>query len=147
MKDVDQLSAMSEVQRQVYVRLADELIPEGEGMLSASQAEVPTHWIDVAMAIRPDLRVSLLEALNGAGPEDPALCIEWLIRELPAAFEALETLTAGAYFLSPTVRTLAGYPGQETREFIDEVPLYLVLLERVVERGPIFRPTPGDVES
>jgi hypothetical protein len=133
---------INDEQRIVYAGLADTLIPEAEGMPSASQADVSSRWVDVALSYRPDLRAPLLEALDLVTGEEPARAVDWLIRERSSIFEALGTLTAGAYFLNPSIRELVGYPGQETRDFIDEVPLYLELLEHVAERGPIYRPTP-----
>jgi hypothetical protein len=57
---------------------------------------------------------------------------------------------AGAYFLNPEVRRLIGYPGQEARPIEPEDPPDYEqdgLLASVVERGPIFRPTPESRRS
>ena len=133
-------AAMDDEQRARFAGLADVLIPEAEGMPSASKAEVASHWIDVALSFRPDLRAAFLEALAYAGDRATAVCD--LSHDHPAAFEALGTLTAGAYFLNPDVRALVGYPGQTIADFTDEVPLYAELLEHVDDRGFIYRPTP-----
>lgn len=133
---------MDDEQRARFADLADVLIPEAEGMPSASQADVASHWIDVALSFRPDLHAAFLEALERAGGGDRT-AVRDLIRDHPAAFEALGTLTAGAYFLNPDVRVLIGYPGQTTAAFTDEVPLYVDLLEHVADRGFIYRPTPA----
>jgi len=133
-----------------YAGLADVLIPAFDGMPSATQADVVTYWIDVVLALRTDLGPAFFEALEHAEGH-PSEAVARLIDERPDAFSALGTLTAGAYFMNERVRELIEYPGQTTRDFVDELPLYLEMLERVDERGPIYRPTPdashdGDME-
>ena len=133
---------LSDEERHRYASLADALIPEDAVMPSATQADVVTQWIDVALAYRPDLLAALREALEHVGDDDALTVLGQLGRDRPEVHEALGILTAGAYFLNPLVRALAGYPGQVTRAFVDEVPTYLDVLGRVVERGSIYRPTP-----
>ena len=125
-----------------YAGLADVLIPAFEDLPSASSADVATHWIDVALVARPDLHELFFMALDEAVAE-PGHAVEYLMAKFPAAFAALGNLTAAAYFMNEHVRQLVGYPGQVTRDYVDEVPLYLEMLERVVERGSIYRPTPS----
>jgi hypothetical protein len=61
----------------------------------------------------------------------------------PAGFGLLAELVPGAYFLNPQVRTSLGYHGQGPHP-IDPRPDYLDdgLLQSVIGRGPIYRPTP-----
>jgi hypothetical protein len=50
------------------------------------------------------------------------------------------------YYLRPEVQRLLGYPGQVAQEVsVAALPDYVSegLLERVYERGPIYRPTPA----
>ena len=129
-----------------YAGIADALIPVFEDMPSATQVEVATHWIDVVLAVRPDLEGAFFAAIERAEGH-PAEAVARLIDEHPDAFSALGALTAGAYFMDERVRELIGYPGQTTRDFVDEVPLYLDMLEVVAERGPIYRPTPGVADA
>jgi len=44
--------------------------------------------------------------------------------------------------MSPIVRDLIGYPGQEARALTDDTDMYLEMLERVLVRGAIYRPIP-----
>jgi hypothetical protein len=62
----------------------------------------------------------------------------------PAGFGLLAELVPGAYFLNAQVRAQLGYHGQGARP-LDSHPDYLDdgLLESVIDRGPIYRPTPG----
>ncbi len=63
----------------------------------------------------------------------------------PAAHDDLVTAVVAGYYMHPDVKRLLGYPGQVPQQVsIDGFPAYLSegLLERVYERGPIYRPTP-----
>jgi hypothetical protein len=60
----------------------------------------------------------------------------------PAGFGILAELVPGAYFLNPEVRAGLKYHGQDPRP-IDPRADYLDLLQSVIDRGPIFRPTPA----
>jgi hypothetical protein len=126
-----------------YAELADVLIPASDGMPSATEADVPARWLPAALRLRPDLRevldVVLRVARDHGAPEE---ALRQVAVEFPDAFEALGILTAGAYYMDPRVRELMGYPGQEARRVTDDTDSYLHLLERVVDRGPVYRPTP-----
>ena len=66
--------------------------------------------------------------------------------EDPSAYDALVTAVVAGYYLHPEVKRLLGYPGQVPEAVrVDTYPDYVDegLLERVYERGPIYRPTPG----
>jgi hypothetical protein len=54
-------------------------------------------------------------------------------------------VVAGAYFMNPQVRQAIGYHGQTPLPIPPDAD-YLAdgLLESVIRRGPIYRPTPGD---
>jgi hypothetical protein len=127
--------------RTIYSQLADELIPEAEGMLSASGANVPSEWIDRALSYRPDLHDGFLRALEFAKNKSPREAIQTLNIQDGEAFDCLGVLTSGAYFLNPEVKKLIGYPGQVPSPANDDIDLYGEMLSRVVERGPVFRPT------
>jgi hypothetical protein len=131
--------------RETLAALADVLIPAADGMPAASDAGVTGEWLDEVLRVRGDLEPPLQSLLERARGLDPAAEVERLEREEPEAFEALATAVAGAYFLNPEVRRLIGYPGQEARPIVPEDPPDYEqddLLASVVDRGPIFRPTP-----
>lgn len=135
---------LTDDERQRYGRLADVLVPDAEGMPSATQAEVHTRWVDDALRARPDLRPSLREALQLAGDLPAEEAVETLNREHPSIFDALGTVTAGAYFLSPDIKQRIGYPGQVPQPVEDDVDSYIDLLQNVAERGPIYREAPAE---
>jgi len=131
--------------RTTLAALADVLIPAADRMPAASEAGAAGEWLDEVLRVRGDLEAPLQGLLERARGVDPAAEVERLEREEPEALEALATAVAGAYFLNPEVRRLIGYPGQEPRPIEPEEPPDYEqddLLASVVERGPIFRPTP-----
>ena len=66
-------------------------------------------------------------------------------RDAAELFDAFSVLTAGAYLMNPEVKKLIGYPGQEERPITaEDLPDYLEMLEQVVLRGPVYRPTLTD---
>lgn len=134
-------------QREQFASLADILIPAAEGMPSASQAEVPSRWLDDALRYRPDLAAGLQDALQAAGDRPAAEAIEVLNRDHIPAFEALGTLAAGAYFLNPEVKQRIGYPGQVATPAKEDLDSYVDLLENVVNRGQVYRDVAGGQPS
>jgi hypothetical protein len=61
-----------------------------------------------------------------------------------AAFGVLAEIAAGAYFMNSEVQRAVGYTGQGPQP-IDPRADYMEdgLLEAVIRRGPIYRPTPA----
>lgn len=134
-------SILSDREREIYGPRADVLIPDSEGMPSATQADVHTVWIDTALAARPDLVNDFRASLALGDEDDPEAAIEALHAE-GSLFDAFSVLTAGAYFMNPQIKRRIGYPGQEARPVTgDDVPTYIDMLEKVVDRGPIYTPT------
>jgi hypothetical protein len=132
-------------ERTLLAALADVLIPAGNGMPSASQAGVAALWLDAVLAARPDLGRGLKDLLAKAHDRNAEDYVADLRANDPGTFDLLAQTAAGAYFMNPQVQQLIGYAGQGPRP-IDPEPDYLDdgLLESVVRRGPIYRPTPPD---
>jgi hypothetical protein len=128
-------------------RLADSLIPEADGMPAPSSIDIGGRQLDIVLASRPDLVDDLRRALETAAEvEGPITWLERLATEDPAAGAALTTAVVAGYYMHPEVQRLLGYPGQVAQEVsVAGFPDYVDegLLERVYERGPIYRPTPG----
>jgi hypothetical protein len=125
--------------------IADELIPAGSGMPSASEAGVAGEYLDQALAARPDLAQPLERALGGVDGLAPGAAIARLRSQDPEGWGVLTTLVPGAYFLNPAIRAAIGYPGLEARPIDpDAEPDYLAggLLDSVIARGAVYRPTP-----
>jgi hypothetical protein len=133
-----------QAERALFARLADVLIPAGDRMPSASQADVAGQWLDQILTARADLAAGLKDVLRTAQGRSPAEFVADMRMNDPAAFGILAEAAAGAYFMNPDVRQAIGYAGQSPQP-IDPRPDYMEdgLLESVIRRGPIYRPTPG----
>jgi len=132
--------------RTTLAALADVLVPEAEGMPAASQVDVHGKWLDRVLRVRPDLAPDLARVLAEARGRDPVAEVARLQQEDASGFATLALCVTGAYYLNPRVRKLIGYPGQKQRPpYPDEADYYLRdgLLDPVVARGPIYRPTPS----
>jgi hypothetical protein len=133
---------ISDAHRARLGAIADELIPAGSGMPSASEAGVAGQYLDEVLASRPDLASPLEAALESvAGADDPIAAL----RADAGAWGVITAVVPAAYFLNPDMRAAIGYPGLEARPIDpDAAPDYLDdgLLDSVVSRGPVYRPTP-----
>ena len=99
--------------------------------------------LDQLLTVRPDLLDSLKSLLLRAKERPPAEFLRELQTHDPAVFGVLAESVPGAYFLNPDVRAKLKYDGQSARP-IDPRADYLDdgLLQSVIDRGPIYRPTP-----
>lgn len=133
--------------RERLAKIADGLIPEADGMPAPSSVGIGGRQLDVVIGSRPDLAAGLRRALEAAADvEEPVGWLDALRGEDAAGYEALVTVVVAGYYMHPDVMHLLGYPGQVPQEVsVDGFPEYIRagFLERVYERGPIYRPTPG----
>ncbi|MDE0194861.1 MAG: hypothetical protein OXP08_04870 [bacterium] len=130
-------------QRRTLAGLADVLVPEGRGMPAASAVGVPGDLIDRCLDAAPVLAEPLLALLDEAPSDAPGAFVRQLAAGRPDDFAVLSTAVVGAYYLSPEVRALIGYPGQEPSPLsVAAEPDYLEMLERVYERHPGYREAP-----
>ena len=134
---------LNPAERQLFAALADLLIPAGNGFPSASEAGAAGDGLDQLLAVRPDLLDSLKSLLLRAKDRSPGEFLQELQTKDPEAFGVLAESVPGAYFLNPDVRAKLRYTGQSARA-IDPRADYLDdgLLQSVIDRGPIYRPTP-----
>lgn len=134
------MSISAAIDRETLAALADVLIPAGDGMPAASEVGAAGPLLDEVLRVRGDLEEPLAAVTGAAAGKDPAAEVDRLKAEEPELFEALTTAVAGGYFMSDDVRERLGYPGQQALELVDDHDP--ALLQPVIERGPIFRPTP-----
>lgn len=135
----------SDADRDRLAGFVDALIAGGAGFPSASEADVHTVWIDRALGARPDLFPFVRQVLDTPG--EPQDVLDRLRSEEESVFDELGFIVAGAYLINPKIRKGFGYPGitpEKNPAFPDEAEAYLAdgILDRVIERGPIYRPTP-----
>ncbi|MEO1194279.1 MAG: hypothetical protein AAFY02_21185 [Pseudomonadota bacterium] len=139
------MSLVTDNQRAAFATLADLLIPAAEGMPSATQVALQGAPLERVIELRPDLRPAFFRALKAADTEDPKAALDSLALEDAEAFSTLGLVASAAYYMQPEVRRLIGYPGQENR-LVEETyePEYVTngRLQQVIDRGPIYRPTP-----
>ena len=130
-------------ERSLLAALADVLIPAGDGFPAASGAGIEGDGLDQLLGYRPDLAPGLKQLLATADGQPAAVFVAELKLRDPAGFGLLAELVSGAYFINPDVRAKLNYHGQGPRP-IDPRPDYLDdgLLQSVLDRGPIYRPTP-----
>jgi hypothetical protein len=131
--------------RTVFAGLADVLIPAEDGMPSGGEVALERGALDAVLGVRPDVEAGLADLLEAARGADPEAEVERLRADDEEGFQLLTTVVGGGYFLDEGVRAAIGYRGQEAVpvEHLDP-PDYERggLLASVVERGPIYRPTP-----
>jgi hypothetical protein len=131
--------------RATFSGIADVLIPEAEGMPSASAVGVHKETLDRILQLRADLRDAFFRGIASAHDKDPKSAAAELNASDAAALSAIGLVASAGYYMSPQVRQLIGYPGQEKRTYdADAVPEYVAngMLKVVQDRGPIYRPTP-----
>ena len=130
-------------QRAVLAGLADMLIPAGDGMPSASAAAVAEEGLNQVLTAVPSLAAPLANVLARARGREPAEVVASLAQTEPAAYGILTEVVTAAYFMNADVRKAVGYTGQGPMPLDPRVD-YMEdgLLESVIKRGPIYRPTP-----
>jgi hypothetical protein len=138
---------LEDLERTALQAFADALIPGGAGLPSASEADVHGEWIDRTLRARPDLAEFVVAVLGRGG--EPEAELERLRREDAATFNGFTLAVSAAYFMNPRVSEQLGYPGNAPMRKLaspDEADYFLdggKLLQPVLDRGPIYRPTPG----
>ena len=137
--------SLSDAQRERLGLLADQLIAGGAGMPSATGAEVHTVWIDRVMTARLDMADAVRDVLARDG--EPARVVAGLQAHDKDLFGTFAFAVAGAYLMNPRIRRDLGYPGPQPMKnpaLPDEADSYLEdgILDEVIARGPIYRPTP-----
>lgn len=145
--------AVSDGTRKDLETVGDYLIPEAHGMPAASAMDVGTTQLDAVLASRPDLAPLLERALADADLDDVAGFVTALESEDPEAYGALTLAIVAGYYMHPEVHRLIGYAGQVPKDAqrMGEREIYqeglMDLAEKVLERGPIYRPTPTKDEA
>jgi len=99
--------------RQRFERLADAVIPAGDGMPAPSDLGIGSALLDRVLRVRPDL-AEPLRALLGRAADEPDRALA-TIDDDPLTARTLRYVVAAAYYLSDDVRTRLGYPGTVAR--------------------------------
>jgi len=145
---VDIRLTVSDTTRRALETIGDYLIPEAHGMPAASTMDVGADQLDVVLRSRPDLAPMLEAALIDADLGDVESFIATLAKENPAGYDAVTLAIVAGYYMHPEVHRLIGYPGQVPKDVqrMGEHEIYqeglMDLAQKVIDRGPIYRPTP-----
>ncbi|MGI9646923.1 MAG: hypothetical protein ACR2OI_00225 [Acidimicrobiia bacterium] len=140
--------SVSDSVRRALETIGGHLIPEAHGMPSAAAMEVGTSQLDAVLASRPDLAPPLERALADVELGDIDEFVATLEAEDPEAHGAVTLAIVAGYYMHPTVHELIGYQGQVPKDaqLLGEREIYqdglMDLAAKVIERGPIYRPTP-----
>ena len=117
-------SGFTAPERQVLRRVAEVLIPEGDGMPSAAAAGVADDLLDALMRARPDLADLLRSALQDVPAGE--LTVERLECCPRKSLATLRLVVSGAYYLSPVVRDLLQWHNERGRPLeIGAFPAYI----------------------
>ena len=138
-------SRLSPEERATFAGLADLLIPRHGRLPAATEAGAHEELLDRVLGHRPDIVDDLKRGLAAAQGAEPSEAANRLSQSDAAAFNAITLAASAAYYMCDEVRALIGYPGQEKAPYDPhETPVYLTngMIERIVLRGPIYRPTP-----
>ena len=101
--------------------------------------------LDDVLDFRPDIVEAFLRGLSAINAADLSVSVNTLYKVDPEAFSAISLAASGGYYMTPKVRDIIGYPGQESVTYdAHAVPDFLLnqQLENVTRRGPIYRSTP-----
>ncbi|GAB5471157.1 MAG: hypothetical protein Kilf2KO_41870 [Rhodospirillales bacterium] len=135
---------LSQSERLLFKALADYLIPASGKMPAASSVGVHEDLLDRVLAARPDLVDGLKRGLAGCRTGAAGAALNALMKADESAFQAIGLAASGGYYMAAQVREKLGYPGQGEAPYDPhETPEYLTngMIERVVRRGSLYRPT------
>lgn len=152
-ENVEVRPEVSDSTRRALEVIGDYLIPEAHGMPAASDMMVGTSQLDVVLSSRPDLAPILERALGDVELDDVAGLVTRLRTEDPEGYDAFTLAIVAGYYMHPKVHELIGYPGQVPKDAqrLGEREIYqeglMELAQKVIDRGPIYRPTPKPGDS
>ena len=152
-ESVEARPEVSNATRRALETIGDHLIPEAHGMPAASDMMVGTSQLDIVLSSRPDLAPILERALGDEDLGDVGAFVTRLRTDDPEGYDAVSLAIVAGYYMHPKVHELIGYPGQVPRdaERLGEREIYqeglMDLAQKVIDRGPIYRPTPATDDS
>lgn len=141
------MANLSSEQRATFAAVADLLIPAYKKYPSATSVGVHEKMLDDVLGFRPDLVDAFLRGVVAIDSTNLSASVNTLYKADPEAFNAISLAASGGYYMTPEVRQVLGYPGQESVPYdAHEVPDFLMnhRLENVSRRGPIYRSTPAE---
>lgn len=141
---------LTEEEQSTLLRIADTLIPAAGPNPKASDADQFVPYLHLALAARADVFDAVLTAvvkLSDVADADMHDALKAMWTGDKFTFDPLSSVIAGAYFMTPEVKALVGYPGQHRdpaglEDAANE--LETGILEPVLERGFIYVSAAGE---
>ncbi|MBO0824264.1 MAG: hypothetical protein J2P27_10470, partial [Actinobacteria bacterium] len=125
--------------------MAQWFTPPAPGFPSAAEADPDEHVLGLVLDQLEPVLPGIVDALDAAAGQDITAYLEQMEREQPERFALLRVLFVGRYLTCRPVWELLGYPGRlpaPVRAGEAEQDLAGGLLNPVISRGKIYRPTP-----
>jgi hypothetical protein len=136
-------ASFSEAELDVLMEAADLLMPADGSLPSVAESGLRDTYLDQALVARPDAEPILREFAREGLENGTAVALEHCRTHRPEMWDAVTTLLPGGYLLSPDVRSALGYRGQGPQLIpVEGRPDYDEFISVVIDRGPVFRPTP-----
>lgn len=141
---------LTDAELATLLRIADALIPEVGPNPKGSAAPDYVSYLGLALAARSEAFSTIMagiERLSAVADTELRAALKQMWAEDRPLFDAVSSVVAGAYFMTPEVKKLIGYPGQRR----DPAPLEEAadelgdgLLDPVIERGHIYVSAAGE---
>jgi len=138
--------SLTESQLQTARAVAEWFIPSAKGFPATAEADPDERVLHLVLAQLEPVLPDITAALDAAAGHDITAYLNRLEQEQPEAFELLRVLFVGRYLTCRPVWELLGYTGRRptpVREGEAEKDLAGGLLDPVIARGKIYRPTPA----
>jgi hypothetical protein len=135
---------LNEEAMSTFLALADFLIPASPPMPVFSEVG-RREAVEQNLLFRPDIREAFFRGLAQASGKPAEAALEALSTGDGEAFSAIGLIVVATYYMTPSIRELIGYPGQESVSYDpNAIPPYLLngMLEPVMARGKRYRSTP-----
>jgi hypothetical protein len=142
--------SLTEVEQESLLRIADTLIPAAGPNPKASDTKDFLPYLQLALAARRDafdVVIAAVSRLKDVAGADLLTALKAMWADDKNTFDPLSAIVAGAYFMTPEVKELIGYPGQHRdpaglEDAVNE--LETGILDPVIERGPIYVSAAGE---
>ncbi|RDH78769.1 hypothetical protein DVS77_09110 [Mycolicibacterium moriokaense] len=142
--------SLTDGEQQTLLRIADALIPEAGPNPKASAVQDFLPYLELALAARRDafdIVLAAVGSLSDVADDDMYTKLKAMWADDKDTFDPLSAIIAGAYFMTPQVKELIGYPGQHRdpaglEDAVNE--LETGILDPVIDRGPIYVSAAGE---
>jgi hypothetical protein len=141
---------LTETELATLLRIADCLIPADGPNPKASDVVDYTSYLQLALGARTDVFSAVIggvEKLADVSETELWEALKQMSVDDTFTFDPLSSILAGAYFMTPQVKELIGYPGQHR----DPAPLEQAadelatgILDPVLERGHFYVSAAGE---